>query len=164
MSFIDFPAIIILSSKASKICNPHFYFSYPALWDEAISVAAVCKRKGLPTSLFSDSYLKVDYAALGGSILSLKPGGGYQFISGTSIACPHVSGFITALLTKHKGLDHKELRSMLDSFVVYVGRNGSKDLETGVKFLTYLDHEECQLFWKKELQESRNMNSFFKNC
>ena len=147
----------------SYVCASFSSSSYPALWGEAISVAAVCKRKGLPTSLFSDSELKVDYAALGGSILSLKPGGGYQFISGTSIACPHVSGFIAALLTKHKGLDYKELRSMLDSFVIYVGRNGSKDLETGVKFLTYLDHDECQLFWKKELEESRNMNSFFKD-
>jgi len=137
--------------------------SYPALWDEAISVAAVCKRKGLPTALFSSSNVQVDYAALGGNILSLKAGGGYQFLSGTSVACPHISGLIAALLTKHKGISQEELRLLLDTHIIYVGRDEGKDLETGVKFLTFLDEEEYDLFWKKELQESRNMNSFFRD-
>lgn len=81
-------------------------------------------------------------------------------MSGTSIACPHVSGFVAALLTKHKGMNHSELRSMLDTFVIQVGRDRGKDVENGVKFLTYLDQEEYDFFWKKELQESRNLNSF----
>ena len=67
-------------------------------------------------------------------VLSLKPGGGYQFMSGTSMAAPHVCGFISALLTKHKGMNDKELREFLKSFVIDIGHTKGRDDETDSRF------------------------------
>ena len=62
-------------------------FSYPAMWDEAISVAAVSKRGDLPVAIFSNSNPQVDYAGIGVDVVSFKPGGGFQTMSGKDGFC-----------------------------------------------------------------------------
>lgn len=59
--------------------------SYPASYEECISIAAVSKAKGLPVALFSNSNPQVDYAGIGVDVVSFKPGGGFQIMSGTSV-------------------------------------------------------------------------------
>jgi len=76
--------------------------SWPAAYEECISVAAVQKRYGLPVAEFSNSNAAVDYSGIGVNVLSLKPGGDVMRLSGTSMACPHVAGFIACLLSKSK--------------------------------------------------------------
>ena len=46
-------------------------------------------------AVFSSSNPEVDYGSIGVNIVSLKPGGGYQEMSGTSMAAPHVVGLIS---------------------------------------------------------------------
>jgi major intracellular serine protease len=60
-------------------------FSFPARWKETISVAAVKKVNGLPVAKFSESNPQVDFAGIGVDVTSLKPGGGFQKMSGTSM-------------------------------------------------------------------------------
>jgi major intracellular serine protease len=124
--------------------------SYPALWDETISIAAVGKDGDLPVAYFSNSNPEVDYAGIGVDVLSFKPGGDLHKMSGTSMACPHVAGFIAALLSggnvfsdkiedKEKKLS--ELREFLKKYTVDIGDKG-KDNNTGLGFLTYLSSDQ----------------------
>jgi hypothetical protein len=49
---------------------------------EVISIAALRKNVGLPTARFSNTNAQVDYAGIGYSVHSFKPGGGMQRMSG----------------------------------------------------------------------------------
>lgn len=77
--------------------------SYPASYDCAniISVAAVDNRGALAS--FSNYGLTgVDVGAPGVNIASTYPGGDYYYMSGTSMAAPHVTG-VTALVIGANG-------------------------------------------------------------
>lgn len=111
--------------------------SYPAAYKECISIAAVSKKEGLPVAVFSNSNTQVDYAGIGVDVVSFKPGGGYQSMSGTSMACPHVAGLIACLLSNGKTAP-SQIRKKLGSLAIDIGAEGF-DNATGVGFVTFLD-------------------------
>lgn len=122
-------------------------YAFPARWKETISVAAVKKAGKLPVAYFSESNPEVDFAAIGVDVTSLKPGGGYQSMQGTSMAAPHVAGLIAALLS-NDGSRHKPaaLKKILSSrYAVDIGAEG-RDSSTGVGFVTFLSKEELEHF------------------
>ena len=118
--------------------------SWPASFPQCLSIAAVQKRHGLPVAVFSNSNAQVDYAGIGVDVVSLKPGGGYQTMSGTSMACPHVCGLIAAILSngrivnKGAATDRIVREALNDAYVVDIGVEG-RDNATGLGFLTALD-------------------------
>ena len=57
-------------------------FSYPALWPEALCIAAVGKSGNLPVAYFSNTNPEVDYSGIGVDVISFRPGGGTQDMSG----------------------------------------------------------------------------------
>lgn len=122
---------------------------WPASFENAISVAAVSKSDNLPVASFSNSNDQVDYAGVGVDVLSFKPDGNYQRFDGTSMASPHVCGFITALMTKNAAYseiikDDSSLRKLLnEKFCIDIGAKG-QDNATGLGFLTYLTKEEFE--------------------
>ena len=87
-------------------------------------------------------------------MVSFKPGGGFQEISGTSMAAPHVCGLLAALLDKENGNKHmvakvfnkkshdETLRDWINKHhCIDIGLTGADD-STGLGFLTYLSKKE----------------------
>lgn len=94
--------------------------SYPAAWDVSVAVSSAGMKGTYPAgsnevldevapyaktdanvyiSAFSNVGPPIDFAGPGEGILSTLPGGRYGVMSGTSMACPAVTGFAAALLS-----------------------------------------------------------------
>ena len=94
--------------------------SYPATYDSVVAVSATTSADDLAS--FSSTGPEIDIAAPGSSILSTVPGGEAYF-SGTSMACPHVSGVGGLLMAN--GYTGSEARSALQNNAEDIGLSGS---------------------------------------
>jgi subtilisin family serine protease len=121
--------------------------SYPASFSECLSIAAVSKKDGMPVAPFSNSNVEVDYAGIGVDVISMKPYGGFQKMSGTSMACPHVAGFVAAILTNSTKKDNIRQR-LTDDYAKDIGIPG-KDVSTGLGFVTYLKREDLSAAFER---------------
>ncbi|WP_158056688.1 S8 family peptidase [Halorussus halophilus] len=89
---------------------------YPAAYPEVMAVASTNDSDG--QSSFSSQGPEVDIAAPGSDIYSTVPGG-YDTFSGTSMACPHVSGAGGQLMSN--GATNGDARSTLKSTAEDIG-------------------------------------------
>ena len=100
---------------------------YPGGFPECISVAAV--DRNFQVASFSSRGDKLDCSGPGVDIVSCKPGGGYQSMSGTSMATPFIAGVMTLLRGAMKATGVPipgvaGLRSLLMSRAVDLGKPG----------------------------------------
>jgi len=102
--------------------------SYPAAYDNVLSVAATDKDDN-PAS-FSSSGDYIDVAAPGVDILAATSrlfGWSYISFEGTSMATPFVSGLAALLLSIDPDLSNQELMDLITSTAVDVGAEGWDD-------------------------------------
>jgi len=104
----------------------------PAAYNEVITVSALADSDGKPGALggprcfswgsyddddsfanFSNFGSDIDIMAPGKCIWSTVPGGGYQYMSGTSMAAPHVSGAAALLKAMRPHLTPAEVKQVL---------------------------------------------------
>lgn len=88
----------------------------PANCPSILAVAAL--DKALTPSFFSNGGIngqggEINIAAPGRDIRSAAPGGGYQNLSGTSMATPHVAGVLALIVEAHSDASADELKAGL---------------------------------------------------
>ena len=94
-------------------------YHYPAAHRNAIAVAATDandNRAGFST--YGDF---VDVAAPGSGIYSTLTSGGYGYMSGTSMAAPHVAGLAALLFSLNPRLTNAQVRALIETNVDDLG-------------------------------------------
>ncbi|HXT01373.1 MAG TPA: S8 family peptidase [Elusimicrobiota bacterium] len=96
---------------------------FPGGYPEAIAVAAMCPAGVTDTGLcadaneglavFSSRGPEVAVIAPGVNVYSLSMNGGYDTMSGTSMATPHVAGLAALYVATHKGATPDQVRAAL---------------------------------------------------
>ncbi|NOZ73638.1 MAG: S8 family serine peptidase [Chloroflexi bacterium] len=108
--------------------NGREIYHWPAAQDASIAVAATTATDTLAS--FSNRGDYVDVAAPGVMIWSLRMGGGYRTMSGTSMATPHVSGLAALILARNPTLTPLEIRTIIQNTATDLGAPG-KDTAFG---------------------------------
>ena len=116
--------------------------SYPASYNTPyiISVAATDHNDNL-ASFSNFGATSVDLAAPGVNILSLQPGGGYQMLSGTSMATPHVAGVVALAMGRFPNAPNLQIKQLVLNAVDHKAQLAGKCLTGGRlnAFLTIAD-------------------------
>ena len=105
---------LFVAAAGNNSDNSDEYPMYPAAYDSSniISVMAV-DHTDQKASFSNYGPVSVDLGAPGVDILSCSPGGGYQLLSGTSMATPHVSGACGLLWSFDTSMTNQEVKSIL---------------------------------------------------
>lgn len=100
-------------------------YSWPASYDSVMSVAAIDESKQVAS--FSQKNDGVDISAPGVEVASTIPNDRYAFYSGTSMACPHVSGVAALVWSNFPGKTAQEIWNALIASAEDLGPTGRDD-------------------------------------
>lgn len=122
--------VVAAGNESTDACSKS-----PASAPSAITVSALDDRDGTldandSFASFSNSGLCVDMIAPGVLIESTWKGGGYNTISGTSMASPHVAGAAALYIANHPGLSPQDVTNALISAGSYAWNNSADDDST----------------------------------
>lgn len=120
--------------------------SYPASYDEVMSVAAVDSSGNVAS--FSQYNAQVEIAAPGVGVNSTYNNGGYKSLSGTSMATPHVAGVAALVWSHFPSCSNEQIRSALNATAEDRGSSG-RDNKYGYGIVKakaaydYLQNSDC---------------------
>lgn len=97
-------------------------YHYPAAHHNVIAVAATTAADYLAS--FSTRGDFVDVAAPGLQVFSTFRGNRYTFMSGTSMASPHVAGLAALILSRNPGLTPAQVRAIIEATATDLGPTG----------------------------------------
>ncbi|HYF37774.1 MAG TPA: S8 family serine peptidase, partial [Prosthecobacter sp.] len=123
--------VLFIASAGNNGRDTDLSPSYPASYDSAniISVAASDHRDEL-ASFTNYGAATVDLAAPGVSVYSASPGSSYRYLSGTSMACPHVAGACALIKSAIPEMGWPELKAAIlnnvDAVAAMDGKVGAK--------------------------------------
>jgi subtilisin len=95
---------------------------FPAKYSSVVAVSAI--NDGNVLAEFSSRGPEVELCAPGVNVLSTLPGGSHGRLSGTSMACPHVSGVAALAWGAHRFSDNVTIRRLLARSSDALGRPG----------------------------------------
>ncbi|PCR91985.1 S8 family serine peptidase [Natrinema ejinorense] len=98
--------------------------SYPAAYPNCVAVSALDPSENL--ARFSNTGPEIDVAAPGVDVLSTVPNGGYESLSGTSMASPATAGVAALGLAANPEWGPSDLRSALEESAVDIGLPASE--------------------------------------
>lgn len=118
----DHNVVLVAASGNDATDQP----SYPAAYEEVLSVAAVDHRK--ERADFSNFGDYVDVAAPGVDIPSTYIYSDYASLSGTSMACPHVAALASLVRSVHPGMPSHDVMELIRKTTVDLGPPGHDQL------------------------------------
>lgn len=106
--------MLFVAAAGNSTINSDVSPQYPASYelDNVLSVAALDSNGSL-ASYSNYGATTVDIAAPGSSIASTYPGNKYTYLSGTSMACPHVSGAAALLKAYSASLTATQIKDAI---------------------------------------------------
>lgn len=112
---------IVLVAAAGNNGPGEETITYPAKYSSVIAVGATNQSDEVAS--WSSRGSELELTAPGVNIYSTYKGGTYETLSGTSMACPHVTGTIALILSKNPGLSPNEIRDILHESAVKLSAN-----------------------------------------
>jgi thermitase len=96
--------------------------NYPAGYQSVIAVGATDAHDEIASFSTTGDHMSV--CAPGVEIYSTMPGGGYDYMSGTSMSCPFVAGAAALILSQNPGMSPEEVKTQLEETAVDLGSPG----------------------------------------
>jgi thermitase len=111
-------ALIIAAAGNSGSSNPF----YPAAYPEVVSVSATDSNDNFAS--FSNYGNMIELSAPGVSIYSTYLNGGYTYMTGTSMAAPHVAGVAALVWSHFPSYSRDQVRTVLENTADDLGQPG----------------------------------------
>lgn len=147
---------ILVVCAAGNITGGNAKVFYPAAYDGVIAVSAVKKSEDSVTidTSYSNYGSFVDIAAPGSRILSPIPDN-YGYKSGTSMACPVISGAAALLLSKKSDLTNAQICELMYDTAIDMGDSGRDDYYgNGVVDLVQMMEAYMEVYEPESAEES----------
>jgi len=112
-----------LRSPADRADSPYNAFSVGSTQHYAPYDISDFSSRG-PSNCGGPYAMKPEVCAPGSDIYSAEPGGGYQNLSGTSMAGPHVAGVVALMCAANPNLDVETIKQVLMETAIDLGTTG----------------------------------------